>query len=271
MMLHMKLARQCTKLFTLRNRFEVSSFSPSQLCFPQRILSRGASNLTHDNSEDINLVKAMSTVDQILSAAQSMTNVELAEIASGVEKFQMKLPIVLSHVPTDIDIDGKFVIYDKGKVSSDQNHKFPFNADTVHSFKLVWSNGAKTDLKFAKQTGYLADGTVMFEVQGLQIGPLIFTLAFPEYHHLADDFCSAADLDGGVKKLVRMCKKHGIVFNNDEHFTDFVDWLMQTIMGGDTLIWYDIVVGALGEAYGNCVPVRGRGRRKKKITRYSVL
>lgn len=78
------------------------------------------------------------------------------------------------------------------------------------------------DLKMVNYTGFITAGTTMFEVQGLKLGPLLITAAFPESQRLPDN-SSVADLTNGVTELVKVCKQHGVTFQDLDEFTSFMD------------------------------------------------
>lgn len=190
---------------------------------------------------------SVSRLEEALAIVETLTAGELVEFARKVATLRNKLPMQLSNVPSNME--GKFTIFDKCFI--DEAPEFEFSFDAGHCYKLVWKNGEEMDLKLVNKTGFIAARTMMCEIQGLQVGPLIITASFPESDQLPSD-SSAQDLEKGVAELVRVCKKHNVEFGDSEEFTSFVDWLMQDVMDGSNQFLYGIVVyGALSDAYEN--------------------
>jgi len=182
-----------------------------------------------------------------MSIVNTMTASQLAKLAEKVAKRQKTLLMVLSGCQKKFA--RKFVIYDKGFIKEAQ--EFKFHVDTGRSYKLVWKDGEEMDLKLVNYAHFIHAGATMFEIQGMQIGPLLITASFPESSRLPDNSC-AGDLEEGVAELVQICKKNGVEFGDCDEFTSFVDWLMEDVMDGSTKFLYDIVNGgALGDAYDN--------------------
>lgn len=217
------------------------------LPFPQRVLTRSASSLTSDSTRSKPIQQKKSKLSDAISIVKTLSASQLAKLAVRVAKQQKTLPIVLSGILPKFK--GKFVVYDKE--FADKSHKFKMYADEVHSYKLVWKNGEEMDLKLGYQTGTMAAGTVKFELQGLQVGPLIIAGTFPEGCRLPDS-SSAEDMEQGVVELVEVCKKHGVKFKDSEEFASFIQWLMDDVISGSIDHLYHIVVdGILAEAYDN--------------------
>ena len=188
-----------------------------------------------------------SRLEEALAIVETLTPDELAKLAKKVTVLRNTFPMQLYNVPSSME--GMFTIYEKGFVK--EAPEFEYFVDTVCSFKLVWKNGEEMELKLVNYTGFIAAGTTMAEVQGMQVGPLLITASFPEADRLPNN-SSAEDLEEGVAELIQVCKKHGVEFGDSEEFTSCVDWLMQDVMGGSTQFLYNIVIdGALGDAYVN--------------------
>ena len=188
-----------------------------------------------------------SRLEEALAIVETLMPDELAKLAEKVTVLRKTLPMQLSNVPTSME--GMFTIYEKGFIK--EASEFKYFVDTVRSFKLVWENGEEMDLKLVNYSGFIAAGSMMAEVQGMRVGPLLITASFPETDRLPNN-SSAEDLEEGVAELIQVCKKHGVEFGDIEEFTSFVDWLMQDIMDGSTQFLYNIVIdGALGDAYEN--------------------
>lgn len=81
-------------------------------------------------------------------------------------------------------------------------------ADTVHSYKLVWTNGDEMDLKIVNQRGTVYAGTMPYEVQGLQVGPLLMMASIPEESRLPSS--DAEDFEESLPEFIEMCRKNGV-------------------------------------------------------------
>ena len=190
----------------------------------------------------------MSNLKTVLSLIETLTAEELVEVKEKVNSAQMGLPMVLPKLPTELKyLQDKFTIVDKG--CNDDAHDFDdIFPDTVHSYKLVWKNGDDMNLKIVNQTGVMYAGTTQFEVQGVQVGPLLMTASFPEEPRLPKS--TTEDFDDSIAEFITTCKDHGGEFKTYKQVSAFIMWLMDKVMKGPTLyVSYIVDGGALADAY----------------------
>ena len=190
----------------------------------------------------------ISNLKTVLFLIETLTAEELVEVKEKVNSAQMGLPMVLPKLPKELKyLQDKFVIVDKG--CKDDAHDFDdIFPDTVHSYKLVWNNNDDMNLKIVNQTGVMYAGTTQFEVQGVQVGPLLMTASFPEEPRLPKS--AAEDFDDSFAEFITTCKDHGVEFKTYKQLSAFIMWLVDKVMEGSThYVSYIVDRGALADAY----------------------
>lgn len=193
--------------------------------------------------------QADSTLSTVLSLVETLTAEELVQVIDKVKVLQKGLPLVLPKLPEELEfLKDKFTIFDKG--CEDDSHDFDdIFADSVHSYKLVWSNGDEMDLKVVNQRGVMHAGSTSYEVQGVQVGPLLIMASFPDESRLPKS--TTKDFEDSIPEFVAACKSHGVEFGSYRLMSSFIVWLLNDVMEGPTeYVRYVVDYGALAKAYG---------------------
>lgn len=194
-----------------------------------------------------------SNITEVLALIETLSAEELVQVAESVKTLLKDLPMVLPGLPKElISMKDKFSIFDLG--CSDESHGFDdIYPDSVHSYKLVWQNGDKMDLKIVNQRGVMYAGTTQYEIQGVQVGPLFMQSSFPKESRLPAD-SQDYDFEESLPEFVGICKDHGVDFQTYEQLSSFITWIMENVMEGPTSdLRYIVEHGALAKAYENYI------------------